>query len=166
MSLIRWCVMHTAITQETQRVPCMCAEISQHFYMCIWWFNSSMHPIRFYYFILNVSHLCWIRFNIILDQIKSVITDDTSYMKGSLTMRTQKCYAVRPNVSEFLDIARRAYTEVIDDITGELLNFSGLWKGWICRLWITNSSALTTPPQHVKLPLNTFLLFNNFIIKF
>ncbi|XP_048047633.1 mutS protein homolog 4 isoform X2 [Megalobrama amblycephala] len=58
------------------------------------------------------------RFNIILDQIKSVITDDTSYMKGSLTMRTQKCYAVRPDVSEFLDIARRAYTEVIDDITG------------------------------------------------
>lgn len=42
-------------------------------------------------------------------------------MKGSLTMRTQKCYAVRPNVSEFLDIARRAYTEVVDDIAGELL---------------------------------------------
>ncbi|XP_039522600.1 mutS protein homolog 4 isoform X2 [Pimephales promelas] len=56
------------------------------------------------------------RFNGILDQIKSLINDDTSYMKGSLTMRTQKCYAVRPNVSEFLDIARRAYTEVIDDI--------------------------------------------------
>uniref|UniRef100_A0A672N9M0 MutS homolog 4 n=1 Tax=Sinocyclocheilus grahami TaxID=75366 RepID=A0A672N9M0_SINGR len=57
-------------------------------------------------------------FNSILDQIKSLINDDTSYMKGSLTMRTQKCYAVRPNVSEFLDIARRAYTEVVDDIAG------------------------------------------------
>lgn len=45
-------------------------------------------------------------------------------MKGNLTMRTQKCYAVRPDVSEFLDIARRAYTEVIDDIAGELLNRS------------------------------------------
>ncbi|XP_077094512.1 mutS protein homolog 4 isoform X1 [Siphateles boraxobius] len=56
------------------------------------------------------------RFNSILDQIKSLINDDTSYMKGSLTMRTQKCYAVRPNISEFLDVARRAYTEVIDDI--------------------------------------------------
>ncbi|KAK7141971.1 hypothetical protein R3I94_011613 [Phoxinus phoxinus] len=56
------------------------------------------------------------RFNSILDLIKSLINDDTSYMKGSLTMRTQKCYAVRPNISEFLDIARRAYTEVIDDI--------------------------------------------------
>ncbi|XP_073783842.1 mutS protein homolog 4 isoform X2 [Danio rerio] len=58
------------------------------------------------------------RFNSILDHIKSLINDDTSYMKGSLTMRTQKCYAVRPNVSEFLDIARRAYTEVVDDIAG------------------------------------------------
>uniref|UniRef100_A0A3P8UIC9 DNA mismatch repair protein MutS clamp domain-containing protein n=1 Tax=Cynoglossus semilaevis TaxID=244447 RepID=A0A3P8UIC9_CYNSE len=33
-------------------------------------------------------------------------------------MRTQKCYAVRPNVNEFLDIARRAYTEIVDDIAG------------------------------------------------
>ncbi|KAK1793600.1 hypothetical protein P4O66_011973, partial [Electrophorus voltai] len=58
------------------------------------------------------------RFESILAQIKTVINDDTSYMKGSLNMRTQKCYAVRPNVSEFLDIARRAYTEVVDDISG------------------------------------------------
>lgn len=42
-------------------------------------------------------------------------------MKGSLNMRTQKCYAVRPNVNELLDIARRAYTEVVDDIAGERL---------------------------------------------
>uniref|UniRef100_A0AAY4AAP3 DNA mismatch repair protein MutS clamp domain-containing protein n=1 Tax=Denticeps clupeoides TaxID=299321 RepID=A0AAY4AAP3_9TELE len=39
-------------------------------------------------------------------------------MKGSLNMRTQKCYAVRPNINEFLDIARRAYTEIVDDIAG------------------------------------------------
>ncbi|KAA0711441.1 MutS protein -like protein 4 [Triplophysa tibetana] len=57
-------------------------------------------------------------FNSILDQIKSMINDDASYMKGSLNMRTQKCYAVRPNINEFLDIARRAYTEVVDDIAG------------------------------------------------
>lgn len=54
----------------------------------------------------------------ILEQIKTVINDDTSYLKGSLNMRTQKCYAVRPNINEFLDIARRAYTEIVDDIAG------------------------------------------------
>lgn len=36
-------------------------------------------------------------------------------------MRTQKCYAVRSNINEFLDIARRTYTEIVDDIAGNLL---------------------------------------------
>ncbi|XP_036980935.1 mutS protein homolog 4 isoform X3 [Acanthopagrus latus] len=58
------------------------------------------------------------RFDILLEQIKTVINDDTTYLKGSLNMRTQKCYAVRPNINEFLDIARRAYTEIVDDIAG------------------------------------------------
>lgn len=58
------------------------------------------------------------RFDVILEQIKTVINDDTTYLKGSLHMRTQKCYAVRPNINEFLDIARRAYTELVDDIAG------------------------------------------------
>uniref|UniRef100_A0A8C4GJ29 DNA mismatch repair protein n=2 Tax=Dicentrarchus labrax TaxID=13489 RepID=A0A8C4GJ29_DICLA len=56
--------------------------------------------------------------------IKTVINDDTTYLKGSLNMRTQKCYAVRPNINEFLDIARRAYTEIVDDIAG-LVNQMG-----------------------------------------
>lgn len=55
----------------------------------------------------------------ILEQIKTVINDDTTYLKGSLHMRTQKCYAVRPNINEFLDISRRAYTEIVDDIAGD-----------------------------------------------
>uniref|UniRef100_A0A672TZ91 MutS protein homolog 4 n=1 Tax=Strigops habroptila TaxID=2489341 RepID=A0A672TZ91_STRHB len=38
--------------------------------------------------------------------------------KGCLSMRTQKCYAVKPNINEFLDIARRTYTEIVDDIAG------------------------------------------------
>ncbi|KAM3841776.1 mutS protein homolog 4 [Vipera latastei] len=58
------------------------------------------------------------RFGIILDKIKTVINDDTRYTKGCLNMRTQKCYAVKPNINEFLDIARRTYTEIVDDIAG------------------------------------------------
>ncbi|MEQ2203785.1 hypothetical protein XENOCAPTIV_003607, partial [Xenoophorus captivus] len=57
-------------------------------------------------------------FDVILEQIKTVVNYDTSYIKGSLNMRTQKCYAVRPNINEFLDIARRVYTEIVDDISG------------------------------------------------
>lgn len=55
----------------------------------------------------------------ILEQIKTVINDGTTYLKGSLNLRMQKCYAVRPNINEFLDIARKAYTEIVDDIAGD-----------------------------------------------
>ncbi|XP_039767855.1 mutS protein homolog 4 isoform X2 [Ornithorhynchus anatinus] len=58
------------------------------------------------------------RFGIILEKIKIVINDDARYLKGCLNMRTQKCYAVRSNINEFLDIARRTYTEIVDDIAG------------------------------------------------
>ncbi|OXB54524.1 hypothetical protein ASZ78_005921 [Callipepla squamata] len=58
------------------------------------------------------------RFGIILEKITTVINDDTKYTKGCLSMRTQKCYAVKPNINEFLDIARRTYTEIVDDIAG------------------------------------------------
>ncbi|KAM4724327.1 mutS protein homolog 4 [Anableps anableps] len=58
------------------------------------------------------------RFDMILEQIKTVVNYDTTYLKGSLNMRTQKCYAVRPNINAFLDIARRVYTEIVDDIAG------------------------------------------------
>ncbi|XP_069798495.1 mutS protein homolog 4 [Narcine bancroftii] len=58
------------------------------------------------------------RFSLILEEIKTVINDETRYIKGRLNMRTQKCYAVRPNINEFLDIARRTYAEIVDDVAG------------------------------------------------
>ncbi|XP_078529538.1 mutS protein homolog 4 [Lissotriton helveticus] len=64
------------------------------------------------------------RFKIILEKIKTVINEDTRYVKGCLNMRTQKCYAVKPNVNEFLDIARRTYAEIVDDIAGMITQLS------------------------------------------
>ncbi|XP_032883746.1 mutS protein homolog 4 [Amblyraja radiata] len=61
------------------------------------------------------------RFGLILEEIKTVINDDTRYIKGCLNMRTQKCYAVRPNINEFLDIARRTYAEIVDDVAGMIV---------------------------------------------
>lgn len=40
----------------------------------------------------------------------------TRYQKGTFHMRTQKCFAVKPNLNGLLDIARRAYFETNDDI--------------------------------------------------
>lgn len=42
-------------------------------------------------------------------------------------MRTQKCYAVRSNINEFLDIARRTYTEIVDDIAGNVITWTYLF---------------------------------------
>ncbi|XP_053549161.1 mutS protein homolog 4 [Bombina bombina] len=64
------------------------------------------------------------RFGLILDKIKTVINDDTRHTKGCLNMRTQKCYAVKPNINEFLDIARRTYAEIVDDIAGMISQLS------------------------------------------
>ncbi|XP_077412106.1 mutS protein homolog 4 isoform X2 [Vanacampus margaritifer] len=72
------------------------------------------------------------RFDMILKQILTVINDEITYLKGNLNMRTQKCYAVRPNINEFLDIARRAYTEIVDDIAG-LVNQMGEKYGFPMR---------------------------------
>ncbi|NXD17225.1 MSH4 protein, partial [Nothocercus nigrocapillus] len=75
--------------------------------------NCSTPLLKAYYSSLEDS-----RFGIILEKITTVINDDTRYTKGCLNMRTQKCYAVKPNINEFLDIARRTYTEIVDDIAG------------------------------------------------
>ncbi|XP_073400920.1 mutS protein homolog 4 isoform X2 [Dendrobates tinctorius] len=64
------------------------------------------------------------RFHIILEKIKMVINDDTRYTRGCLNMRTQKCYAVKPNINEFLDIARRTYAEIVDDIAAMISKLS------------------------------------------
>ncbi|MEE6494711.1 hypothetical protein FKM82_001853 [Ascaphus truei] len=72
------------------------------------------------------------RFGIILEKIRTVINDDTRYTKGCLNMRTQKCYAVKPNINEFLDIARRTYAEIVDDIAvrPEFTDTLAIKQGW------------------------------------
>ncbi|XP_041669007.1 mutS protein homolog 4 [Cheilinus undulatus] len=92
------------------------------------------------------------RFDMILEQIKTVVNDDTAYLKGSLNMRTQKCYAVRPNINEFLDIARRAYTEIVDDIAG-IVSQMGEKYGWPMR-----TSFSTTRGFYIQMKLEGVML--------
>ncbi|XP_065192315.1 mutS protein homolog 4-like isoform X2 [Sycon ciliatum] len=58
------------------------------------------------------------RFTLLLERIQEVIHDSTHYQKGSLNMRTQKCFAIKPRINGLLDVARRTYTEIVDDIAG------------------------------------------------
>ena len=39
------------------------------------------------------------RFGLVMEKINGVIHSDTHYQKGALNMRTQKCFAVKPNIN-------------------------------------------------------------------
>jgi DNA mismatch repair protein MSH4 len=64
------------------------------------------------------------RFKAISEKIKAVIHDDTRYQKGTLNMRTQKCFAIKPKINGLLDVARRTYTETVDDVSGLVVQLS------------------------------------------
>ncbi|XP_022793789.1 mutS protein homolog 4-like [Stylophora pistillata] len=74
--------------------------------------DTEADLFKAYYESLNES-----RFATIIQSIQTVIHDDTRYQKGTLNMRTQKCFAVKPHINGLLDVARRTYTEIVDDIT-------------------------------------------------
>lgn len=50
--------------------------------------------------------------------------EDTHYTKGALNFRIQKCFAIRPGINGMLDVARRTYTEIVDDISNLIQNYS------------------------------------------
>ena len=54
------------------------------------------------------------RFKVIIEKIGEVIHDDTRYQKGTLNMRTQKCFAVKVCVfwHHYL-IVTRFYTSLL-----------------------------------------------------
>ncbi|KAL5248605.1 hypothetical protein ACHWQZ_G017698 [Mnemiopsis leidyi] len=56
------------------------------------------------------------RFAQIKARIDKIVHEDTYFQKGALNMRTQKCFAVKPNLNGLLDVARRTYSEMVDDV--------------------------------------------------
>ncbi|KAG8183749.1 hypothetical protein JTE90_029330 [Oedothorax gibbosus] len=55
------------------------------------------------------------RFKILLAKIGIVIHSDARWQKGVLNMHMQKCFA--PNLNGLLDVARRAYSESVNDVS-------------------------------------------------
>ncbi|CAI9613738.1 unnamed protein product, partial [Staurois parvus] len=102
------------------------------------------------------------RFDLMLEKIRTVINDDTRYIRGCLNMRTQKCYAVKPNISEFLDIARRTYAEIVDDIAGMISQLSDKYnlllktsfstaRGFFIQMNAEGSMQQSLPAEFVKM---------------
>ncbi|XP_014778440.1 mutS protein homolog 4 [Octopus bimaculoides] len=68
------------------------------------------------------------RIEIMKSKIDSIIHEDTKYQKGVLNMKTQKCFAVKGFITGLLDVARRTYTEIIDDIAELVRQLSEKYK--------------------------------------
>ncbi|GAB6032154.1 MutS protein msh4 [Chamberlinius hualienensis] len=73
--------------------------------------NTECPFLKKYHSMLNDE-----RYKAIYEKITEVINIDTMQHKGTLNMRAQKCFAVKSNINGLLDIARRSYAEIIDDI--------------------------------------------------
>ncbi|OWA54865.1 MutS protein-like protein 4 [Hypsibius exemplaris] len=74
--------------------------------------SSQNDLFRGFYDILNDE-----RFEAMAETIGCLVHPETKLEKGSLRMKTNKCYAVKPRINGCLDVARLLYSESVDDIS-------------------------------------------------
>ncbi|XP_042884592.1 mutS protein homolog 4-like isoform X2 [Penaeus japonicus] len=60
----------------------------------------------------------------LLETLRGVMHEDARLVKGAAAMRTQRCYAIKSHVNGLLDVARKIYSEIIDDITAHVENLA------------------------------------------
>jgi DNA mismatch repair protein MSH4 len=63
-------------------------------------------------------------FPVMLEQVKGVIIDEARVAKGGAAMRLQRCFAVKTGLNGLLDVARRTYCELVDDIENRVRKLS------------------------------------------
>lgn len=56
------------------------------------------------------------RYHEILEKVQEVINENAKVQKGSASMKLQRCFAVKGGINGLLDVARRTYCELIDDM--------------------------------------------------
>lgn len=56
------------------------------------------------------------RISALVNRIDTVITEDTSWCKHSVSMRQQECFAVKPGVDGNLDAVRKVYTDTLTEM--------------------------------------------------
>ena len=55
-------------------------------------------------------------FELISQNIDALLTESTEYSKKIHEMRHQECFAIRPMVNSFLDVARKTFLQSVEDI--------------------------------------------------
>lgn len=101
------------------------------------------------------------QYQMILDKIREVISEDAHFQKGLAQQRAQKCCAVKCKINGLLDVARRAYFELVEDteaIVRQLaeehklplrISCSGL-RGFHIQMNCSNGGQDNLPPIFIK----------------
>lgn len=53
------------------------------------------------------------------DKILTLIHADARFVKGCTSLSMQRCFAIKADINELLDIARQIYCELISDMKSE-----------------------------------------------
>lgn len=55
-------------------------------------------------------------FQVMKDKILTLIHADARFVKGCTSLSMQRCFAIKSDINELLDIARQIYCELISDM--------------------------------------------------
>lgn len=53
------------------------------------------------------------------DKILTLIHTDARFVKGCTSLSMQRCFAIKADINELLDVSRQIYCELIGDMKGE-----------------------------------------------
>lgn len=67
-------------------------------------------------FSLNLQNLRNSEFQVMKDKILTLIHADARFVKGCTSLSMQRCFAIKADVNELLDVARQIYCELISDM--------------------------------------------------
>lgn len=55
-------------------------------------------------------------FRVMKDKILTLIHEDARFVKGCISLSMQRCFAIKADINELLDVARQIYCELISDM--------------------------------------------------
>ena len=92
------------------------------------------------------------RSELIKERILQTINEDVKAPKGGKTANFQRCFAIKSGISDLMDVARKTYCELINDIHG---NFSSylleivFLNTFELNLFVKQDVCLIPPKDHV-----------------
>nr|XP_012233135.1 PREDICTED: mutS protein homolog 4-like [Linepithema humile] len=73
---------------------------------------TGVHP----FFIKTRQNLSDSEFRVMKDKILTLIHADARFVKGCTSLSMQRCFAIKADINELLDVARQIYCELISDM--------------------------------------------------